>query len=215
MAYAITTNGGEFRDGPVGGVAQGDEGGAPPKLSSFKAKQIIDEQSRRRRVAATCPSACLSPIETKNQQDRMYESRSEPTHHEIAVCAYCIWEQEGRPEGGASDHWLQAELQLVIGSMWQDEPTRQEKEIPANGQPFAHGKEKAASDTAGGFPRPCGAAGNPRACSARLLQCSWVSRRAWTSRRLAPRSLRTSVVALWRQGMDGMTGTPRALADEP
>ena len=40
------------------------------------------------------------------------------THHEIAMCAYGIWEQEGRPAGRALDHWLQAELQLVLSSVW-------------------------------------------------------------------------------------------------
>jgi Protein of unknown function (DUF2934) len=39
------------------------------------------------------------------------------THHEISVCAYCIWLQEGRPAGRALDHWLQAELQLVLSSI--------------------------------------------------------------------------------------------------
>ena len=41
------------------------------------------------------------------------------THDEIAVCAYFIWEQEGKPEGRALDHWLQAELQLAA-SLWHE-----------------------------------------------------------------------------------------------
>jgi hypothetical protein len=61
----------------------------------------------------------------------MSHTPSEPTHHEIAVCAYCIWEQEGRPEGRTLDHWLQAQLQLVIASIWQKGATAQKKEIPA------------------------------------------------------------------------------------
>ncbi len=36
-----------------------------------------------------------------------------PAAEEIAVCAYLIWEQEGRPVGRELDHWLQAEVQLV------------------------------------------------------------------------------------------------------
>jgi hypothetical protein len=55
----------------------------------------------------------------------MSDTRSEATEHEIAVCAYCIWEQEGRPVGRALDHWLQAELQLAASvwhdSLWQEE----------------------------------------------------------------------------------------------
>ena len=34
------------------------------------------------------------------------------SHEEIALCAYYIWEAEGRPEARAVEHWLQAELQL-------------------------------------------------------------------------------------------------------
>jgi hypothetical protein len=36
------------------------------------------------------------------------------TREQIAMCAYYIWEAEGRPEGRAVDHWLQAELQLRV-----------------------------------------------------------------------------------------------------
>ena len=42
------------------------------------------------------------------------------TYQEIATCAYQIWQQEGRPEGRALDHWLQAELQLVLSSILQE-----------------------------------------------------------------------------------------------
>lgn len=29
------------------------------------------------------------------------------------MCAYLLWEQQGRPEGRTLEHWLQAELQLL------------------------------------------------------------------------------------------------------
>lgn len=35
-----------------------------------------------------------------------------PSAQEIAVCAYAIWEKEGRPHGRDVDHWLQAKAQL-------------------------------------------------------------------------------------------------------
>ena len=41
------------------------------------------------------------------------ESTVPPTHEEIASCAYLIWHLEGRPEGRALEHWLQAEGQLI------------------------------------------------------------------------------------------------------
>jgi len=35
-----------------------------------------------------------------------------PSREEIAICAYNIWEKEGRPEGRDRMHWFQAEDQL-------------------------------------------------------------------------------------------------------
>jgi hypothetical protein len=49
----------------------------------------------------------------------MPDTRSRATEDEIAVCAYFIWEQEGKPERRALDHWLQAELQLAA-SLWHE-----------------------------------------------------------------------------------------------
>lgn len=36
------------------------------------------------------------------------------TPDEIAVCAFAIWEKEGRPHGRDVEHWLQAEAQLAV-----------------------------------------------------------------------------------------------------
>jgi hypothetical protein len=52
-------------------------------------------------------------------EKQMSDTRSQATKDEIEVCAYFIWEQEGKPEGRALDHWLQAELQLAV-SLWHD-----------------------------------------------------------------------------------------------
>ena len=53
------------------------------------------------------------------------------TYHEISVCAYCIWVQEGRPEGRALDHWVQAELQLVLSSILRKKDQRNERKKDA------------------------------------------------------------------------------------
>ncbi len=34
------------------------------------------------------------------------------SHDQIAQRSFMIWEQEGRPDGQALDHWLQAEREL-------------------------------------------------------------------------------------------------------
>lgn len=36
----------------------------------------------------------------------------EPTHDEIALCAYSLWEEQGHPENREVEIWLQAETQL-------------------------------------------------------------------------------------------------------
>ena len=36
-----------------------------------------------------------------------------PTHDEISARAHKIYETEGRPDGKAMQHWLQAEAQLI------------------------------------------------------------------------------------------------------
>jgi hypothetical protein len=43
---------------------------------------------------------------------------SGPSQEDIAICAFLIWEQEGRPEGRDKAHWEQAEAQLAacVGS---------------------------------------------------------------------------------------------------
>ncbi len=41
--------------------------------------------------------------------------RPEPIHDDIALCAMCIWEAEGRPQGRELEHWLLAEARLRQG----------------------------------------------------------------------------------------------------
>jgi len=41
------------------------------------------------------------------------EHNGHPTPEEIALCAYLIWQKEGRPDGHEKEHWLQAETQLL------------------------------------------------------------------------------------------------------
>ena len=38
----------------------------------------------------------------------------EPTHDEIALCAFLLWEKEGRQPGRESTYWLEAEAQLRL-----------------------------------------------------------------------------------------------------
>ncbi|MDB6023119.1 MAG: hypothetical protein JWQ04_2976 [Pedosphaera sp.] len=60
----------------------------------------------------------------------------EPNREEITVRAYRIYEMEGRPEGKATQHWLQAETQLRAERQAQagQSPTRAAKSATAASQ---------------------------------------------------------------------------------
>jgi hypothetical protein len=42
----------------------------------------------------------------------MKNNNDEPTHGDITALAREFWEEEGRPEGKAEEHWARAEAQL-------------------------------------------------------------------------------------------------------
>ena len=37
-----------------------------------------------------------------------------PSLEEMEICAYRIWEDEGRPEGSDKTHWAKAEMRLPV-----------------------------------------------------------------------------------------------------
>jgi hypothetical protein len=63
-----------------------------------------------------------------SKTDRTYHP---PTHDEIAACARRIYEIEGRPEGKAMEHWLQAEAQLIGERKAKAVPTQTPMPAPA------------------------------------------------------------------------------------
>ena len=56
------------------------------------------------------PHALIAELHNMNAP---YQNQS-PSEEEITVCAYLIWEDEGRPEGLDKIHWGQAEMQLPV-----------------------------------------------------------------------------------------------------
>jgi hypothetical protein len=58
------------------------------------------------------------------------KSYREPTHEEISIRALSIYEREGRPQGRATQHWLQAEAQLIA-------ERKSAAEDPASAKPAA------------------------------------------------------------------------------
>jgi len=55
-----------------------------------------------------------TPKQTKEASPRLLTNGrwGGPTHDEIALCAYSLWEQQGRPQNQEVEIWLQAETQL-------------------------------------------------------------------------------------------------------
>jgi hypothetical protein len=63
------------------------------------------------------------------------KSNQSPTHEEIAARAHRLYETEGRPEGKAMQHWLQAESQLSAerkNQSAQAQKTAEAKSAPAS-----------------------------------------------------------------------------------
>ncbi|MDB6017586.1 MAG: hypothetical protein JWR19_2075 [Pedosphaera sp.] len=104
------------------------------KYAGFKKiTKIIFNRLCRRLISATAdsvrkiehPGICVSPITAvlvncrnfhsgkAKLMSKSIKSYRKPTHEEISACAQRIYEMEGRPEGKAVEHWLQAEAQLV------------------------------------------------------------------------------------------------------
>jgi hypothetical protein len=58
----------------------------------------------------------------------------QPTSEQIALCAYSIWEKEGRPQGQHETHWSQAERQLKLDCT-QDAGVRRRPNPAASAEP--------------------------------------------------------------------------------
>jgi len=56
----------------------------------------------------------MNEIKPKSRKANPVKSNtpSNPRPEQVALLAYHIWEQEGRPAGREQEHWLQAESQI-------------------------------------------------------------------------------------------------------
>ena len=53
-----------------------------------------------------------------------------PTHEDISVKAYHLWEARGRPEGAADDTWIEAERLLSTGAVDHDSGNAEKAPAP-------------------------------------------------------------------------------------
>lgn len=89
---------------------------ALPARTAAKTSIVVNGQQRRtrpvRRRFAICLGA-MTPETPDSASNSSGDSRdSAPSRAEIEELAYRIWEQEGRKEGHANEHWRQAESLL-------------------------------------------------------------------------------------------------------
>ena len=61
-------------------------------------------------MAARLQKALPSP---ESAAARDTSNRELPSHDQIAVAAYRLWEERGRPEGSPDDDWFSAEKQML------------------------------------------------------------------------------------------------------
>jgi hypothetical protein len=54
----------------------------------------------------------------------------QPDENQIASRSYLIWEKEGRPDGRALDHWLQAKFELEAEAANGGKPKRARAAAP-------------------------------------------------------------------------------------
>jgi len=68
-----------------------------------------------------------------------------PSSHEIAVCAYALWEAEDHPVGRDVEHWLQAEKQLMADRLHDNQAllAMSDKATVASRQPRRRASKKA------------------------------------------------------------------------
>jgi hypothetical protein len=72
-----------------------------------------------RRPRLTRKAARRAPVRKTPSKPR--PGPTKPTEEDIALCAYLIWETEGRPEGRQESHWRQAQAHLsarYVHDLW-------------------------------------------------------------------------------------------------
>lgn len=61
---------------------------------------------------------------SRSEADTSGQRRTEPDEHRIRLRAYEIWEEEGKPDGRAEEHWMRARRELESAPDPNEEPLR-------------------------------------------------------------------------------------------
>ncbi len=68
-----------------------------------------------KKTAAKKTAAGQHPSETQTaaaEQPKAAAHKAKPTHHDIELHAYLLWERDGKPHGNHVDYWHRAEKEL-------------------------------------------------------------------------------------------------------
>ena len=84
---------------------------AKPTKPAKKAAKPATKPRTEKRVRSTAGTGPAAPAAARRRTTRS----PEPTHAEISVRAYFIYESEGDNGGDQLDHWLRAERDLMAG----------------------------------------------------------------------------------------------------
>jgi DUF2934 family protein len=98
------------------------KGGGHPSDSPVHAQEEIEDALGRTIAGRTnitgspdrgVPGSKTNPVHKKRPAPARAERRPEnPSKEEISMLAWQFWQEEGRPEGKAEEHWRRAEEQL-------------------------------------------------------------------------------------------------------
>ena len=72
--------------------------------------KTIGQQKKKSAEKSNLGNRPLQPEKSKSAS-----AKSSPTHEQIALRAYLLWQQKGRPQGQEVALWLQAESEIKRG----------------------------------------------------------------------------------------------------
>ncbi len=103
------------------GMLSGRENGMATKKSPSKktapnepaGKTAAKKTAEKKIAASTVDVQASAAAETQPKAAAKATAKPQPTHHEISVQAYLLWERGGKQHGQHAAHWQQAERDLA------------------------------------------------------------------------------------------------------
>lgn len=78
-------------------------------------ESLVKKAAPRRRAATKAAVKKTAAPKAAKAAPKVAAAKPAPTHEEIEVLAYKLWEERGRPEGAGHEDWVRAE-EILQGS---------------------------------------------------------------------------------------------------